>query len=147
MKHVSIIIIIVIVIALGLLVYFMFSGSPTSPSPKISASETPLASFSESPGPSFLPSETPLTTPSLQTQSVSISNFAFNPGSITIPVGATIIWTNNDSVPHTVSSDTNIFTSGTLNPGQTFRFTFNNKGTFSYHCSIHISMTARVVVQ
>jgi glucose/arabinose dehydrogenase len=78
--------------------------------------------------------------------SVEIKNLAFNPAQINVSKGTTVIWTNNDSVAHTVTSDTNVFDSGTLNPGQTFEWTFDQIETFKYHCSIHSSMKGEVNV-
>lgn len=77
---------------------------------------------------------------------VDINNFAFNPVNIKIPKGTTVIWTNNDGSDHTVTSDTAVFDSGTLNRGKTFEFTFNEIGTFDYHCSFHSSMHGEVTV-
>jgi plastocyanin len=93
------------------------------------------------------PTPTPTGTPTGIVNKVSIQGFAFNPSSITVSVGTTVTWTNNDSVTHTVTSDTGAFSSGNLNPGQTFSHTFNQAGTFAYHCSIHTSMHGTVVVQ
>ncbi len=76
---------------------------------------------------------------------IAISNFAFNPGSLTVPVGTTVTWTNNDSVTHSVKSGT--FSSPALAPGDTFQQTFNTAGTFKYSCSIHPSMTGTIIVQ
>jgi plastocyanin len=90
---------------------------------------------------------TPPPSPPAQGESVGIQDFAFNPPTITVPVGTTITWTNLDSAPHTVTSDGGLFDSGTLNQGQTFQFTFNTPGTYSYFCSIHSFMTAQVIVQ
>lgn len=78
---------------------------------------------------------------------VSIANFAFTPSNLTIAKGATITWTNNDSTPHTVTADDNNFTSGTLNQGDSYMHTFTNTGTVNYHCSLHTSMKASVIVQ
>jgi plastocyanin len=78
---------------------------------------------------------------------VSIANFAFSPTSITAKVGDKVTWTNNDSTTHTVTADDNSFSSGDLAPGASFSFTFTKAGTFPYHCSIHSSMKATVVVQ
>ena len=79
--------------------------------------------------------------------SVSIANFAFSPTSITIKVGATITWTNNDSVAHTVTSDSGVFDSGNLAAGKSYTYTFSKAGTFPYHCAVHPSMKASVIVQ
>jgi uncharacterized repeat protein (TIGR01451 family) len=86
------------------------------------------------------------TAPTLQA-SVSIIDFAFQPSSITIGAGTTVVWTNTGSATHTVTSDSGIFDSGDISPGGTFQFTFENAGTYSYHCSIHTFMTGTVTVQ
>jgi plastocyanin len=78
---------------------------------------------------------------------VTIENIAFSPSSITVPVGTTVTWTNKDSFSHTVTSDTGLFDSGEMSQGSTFSHTFNDKGTFSYHCTIHTTMHGTVTVQ
>ena len=79
---------------------------------------------------------------------VTIKSFSFNPSTLTVSAGTTVTWTNEDSVPHTVISDTgNEIASGTLSTGQSYTHTFNTAGTFSYHCSIHPSMKAQIVVE
>jgi len=77
---------------------------------------------------------------------VSIANFAFQPASLQVAVGATVTWTNADSTAHTVTSDTGAFDSGPLAPGASFSQTFTTAGTFTYHCQIHPFMTATIVV-
>lgn len=83
------------------------------------------------------------------TVSVSIVDFAFNPKTIAVPVGTTVRWTNNGSAPHTVTSTSSpkAFDSGTLNPGESFEFTFKTAGQFPYRCAIHPSMTGMVIVE
>lgn len=78
---------------------------------------------------------------------VSISGYAFNPASLTVSTGTTVTWTNNDSVTHNITSDTGAFSSSDLGPGQTYSYTFNQAGTFAYHCSIHTSMHGTVTVK
>jgi plastocyanin len=77
---------------------------------------------------------------------VSIVDFAFQPGSVEVPVGGSVTWTNNGSATHTVTSDSGAFDSGQLAPGATFSQTFDTAGTFTYHCSIHPQMTGTVIV-
>jgi plastocyanin len=100
---------------------------------------------------------TPYTAPSTQTPTpttttpqsvtVNIQNFAFNPATLTIKTGTKVTWTNNDSVAHTVTSDSGgLLNSGTIAPGQSFSFTFNSPGSTSYHCSIHPMMKGQVTV-
>lgn len=79
---------------------------------------------------------------------VSISNFAFSPASITVKKGTTVTWTNNDSVAHTVTENDgqNGPSSGNMDPGKSFVFTFDNPGTYKYHCAYHSGMTGTVTV-
>lgn len=78
---------------------------------------------------------------------VTMAGFAFSPQVVTIKKGEAIRWTNNDSVNHIVSSDTNVFLSETLSQGSSFEFVFNSTGEFPYHCSIHPSMTGKIIVE
>jgi plastocyanin len=70
----------------------------------------------------------------------------FTPGSVTISAGASVTWTNNDTVAHTATSDSGAF-NGSIAPGAKYSYTFPAKGTFPYHCSVHPGMTGTVVVQ
>jgi plastocyanin len=82
--------------------------------------------------------------------SIDIKNMAFTPSQITISKGGTVTWTNNDTTAHTVTDDlSNVGgpASGTIEPGQTYSFTFNKTGSFQYHCSIHPSMRGTIVVK
>ena len=78
---------------------------------------------------------------------VKIDNFSFSPASITVPVGATVRWTNADDIPHTVVSDDKTFKSRALDTDEQFNYTFTKPGTYSYFCSIHPKMTGKIVVQ
>jgi plastocyanin len=79
---------------------------------------------------------------------VKIDNFTFAPGAITVPQGTTVNWTNRDDIPHTVvSEDKSTFKSKPLDTDDKFSFTFDKPGTYTYFCSIHPKMTAKVVVQ
>lgn len=92
----------------------------------------------------------PTPTPMPTTMNVTIvanGSFAFSPQTLTISVGATIVWKNDTTAPHTVTSDTGVFDSGTIAPGGTFSFKFTQAGTFAYHCNIHPFMTASIIVK
>ncbi len=78
---------------------------------------------------------------------VSIAGFAFVPADLTITAGSTVTWKNNDTVAHTATGDAGEFDSGNLANGASFAHTFNTKGTFTYHCAIHATMKATIVVQ
>jgi plastocyanin len=79
---------------------------------------------------------------------VVIGNFNFSPKTFTVPVGATVTWTNHDNVPHVVTSANNQFQkSPVLKAGQRFSNTFATAGTYSYFCSIHPRMTGKIIVK
>jgi plastocyanin len=78
---------------------------------------------------------------------IRIDNFTFTPPDVIVKVGTHITWTNSDDIPHTVVSTDNAFKSKTLDTDDKFSFTPNQPGTYSYFCSIHPKMTAKVVVQ
>ncbi len=83
--------------------------------------------------------------PGPTTFTINISNFAFSPSTLTVNKGDTVTWVNLDGVAHTVVGSS--IDSGTLATGQSYSFTFNESGTFSYYCSIHPSMQGKVIVQ
>jgi plastocyanin len=80
------------------------------------------------------------------------SHYAFSPDKITVPAGTEIIWINNDSRNHTVTSDLTVkspeekFDSGIIKPGEKFSHTFKNPGYYSYYCKIHTYMKGLVIV-
>ena len=80
---------------------------------------------------------------------VKIDNFSFGPGTVTVAVGTTVTWTNQDDIPHTVVStdDPKAFRSKVLDTDEKFSYTFTKAGTFAYFCSIHPKMTGIVVVK
>ncbi|MCL4396393.1 MAG: LysM peptidoglycan-binding domain-containing protein [Chloroflexi bacterium] len=86
------------------------------------------------------------------TVQVSLMNMAYYPNSLTVHVGTTVVWINNDTMQHTVTSGTpgapsGTFESGTLNPGQSYQFTFNAAATYPYYCRIHgAAMTGTIYV-
>ena len=81
---------------------------------------------------------------------VSIQDFFFDPSQITVAPGTTVTWVNKGQAPHTVTStDGKELDSATLQPGDTYTFTFKDDDageTYAYHCSIHPQMTASVKV-
>jgi len=70
----------------------------------------------------------------------------FSPEDLTINVGDTVVWTNNDDSPHTVTADDGQFNSGNMGEGATWSYTFAEAGTYGYHCNYHGSMTGSVTV-
>ena len=77
---------------------------------------------------------------------VNIQDFSFEPGTMSVPVGATVTWTNKDEEPHTVFSNDDVFKSKALDTDEKFAFKFTKAGTYKYFCSVHPKMVATIVV-
>lgn len=79
-------------------------------------------------------------------QAVAMQTNQFAPRELTVTTGETVVWTNRDSVGHSVTADDGAFDSspacgsaagGCLKKGATFSHSFGQPGRFSYHCRIH----------
>ena len=88
---------------------------------------------------------------------VAIKDVAYQPATINVHPGDTVVWTHNDgSTPHSVTSDAGSGeafdssptcpASGCMTQGEVFTHTFNTIGTFAYHCRVHSSMHGTVIV-
>ena len=76
-----------------------------------------------------------------------LDTWVFQPYSLEVPPGATVTWVNNSDVAHTVTGDDLAFDdSGLIEPGDSFRQTFDEPGTYRYHCGPHPEMTGVIVV-
>lgn len=79
----------------------------------------------------------------------TIENFAHR--SSQIQVAETLVWTNMDAVPHTVTLGkrgvaADGFDSGLVGPGQSFALKFDQPGTFQFTCTLHPNMNGEIVV-
>jgi plastocyanin len=77
---------------------------------------------------------------------VRIESFTFTPGSVTVNIGDTVTWRNDDTAGHTATAASE-FDTGAIAPGATAEITFATAGTFAYVCSIHPQMSGTVVVE
>ena len=77
---------------------------------------------------------------------VSISGFSFKPAELTVKIGATVTWTNQDSATHDVRAADSSWGSEALTKGQSFSMTFDKEGTYEYVCSFHSGMNGKVIV-
>lgn len=73
-------------------------------------------------------------------------NDVYNPNNITINKGDRAIWINKDFGIHTVTENQGLFGSENLRPDETFEYTFENAGTYEYHCKLHPEMVGKIVV-
>jgi plastocyanin len=81
-------------------------------------------------------------------ETVEIADFAFAPEELTIAAGSSVTWVNMDpNLPHTATSDDEVFDSGSLTEGAEFSFTFDEAGTYAYFCQVHPTMRGSVVVE
>ncbi len=90
---------------------------------------------------------TTATAPVLAFNEVIIFGRAYMPSSITVPVGTTVTWTNPDAEEHTVTSNIGGLFDNYLLGGDSFSYTFNEPGTFTYSCMPHPEMLGRVIVE
>ena len=129
------------------------NATPTSPSisfqsgitPGMSGPATPDMSGMQSPPPSA--SATAADSPSPQGgTAVAITDFKFSPATLTVPVGTTVTWTNQDEEPHTIAAKDGSFHSPGMDTHGTYSFTFTTPGSYDYICSIHPFMAGTVMV-
>ena len=78
---------------------------------------------------------------------VRVSDNAFFPTELVVPVGTTVTWTNSDDEPHTATQDGGGFQSNKLDKGEDYSFIFDTAGTYEYHCEFHPKMHGTVVVK
>jgi plastocyanin len=77
----------------------------------------------------------------------TLTTTAYSPNPVTVTVGTTIRWMNNDNVAHTSTANDSSWNSGSIAPGGSFSRTFMSAGSFPYKCTIHPNMVGTVTVQ
>ena len=113
---------------------------------------TPTTTSDSSMSAMDMPKDSPSTSTSdtsSNSNTVTIKDFAYSPATLTVKVGTKVTWTNEDSVAHTVTADqpsSDAPASGNFGKGESYSFTFNKAGTYSYYCMPHPYMKATVVV-
>ena len=152
---------ILIILILGIIFFVgCTSNSPTetttTSTPAITASTTTVADAIPSTTTTAATVQTTMTTQQTTTTvsavgrtiRIDIINFGFKSNTLRIAKGDTVVWTNLDSVPHTVTSDSGgELNSKPLSHGEKYSHTFGTAGTFTYHCNIHTSMKGTVTVE
>lgn len=80
---------------------------------------------------------------------ITIANYSFQPGMLTVRRGSTVMWVNKDDDVHTIKSTDGpeAFNSPALDSGSQFRFVFHQAGTYHYVCSVHPYMRGVIVVR
>ncbi len=70
---------------------------------------------------------------------IEIRDFPNQPDELTVPLGTKVIWVNDDTTDHTVTSDDGKFHSGKMASGEQFSYVFDRPGNYPYYCDIHPS--------
>ncbi len=79
---------------------------------------------------------------------VTIDNFTFSPSEITVNVGTSVSWVNNDDIPHNIVSVNGSFPkSKALDTGDKYSYRFDSAGVYDYFCGIHPMMRGKVRVK
>lgn len=84
--------------------------------------------------------------PTPTTATVTVMSGAFSPNAVTISVGSTVMWMNQDSGTHSVVADNGAFSSGALAAGTQYSYMFPSAGTFMYHDGSNANMVGTVTV-
>jgi len=82
-----------------------------------------------------------------KTHAVRIENFKFVPERLEVAAGDTIVWTNKDILPHTVTAEQAKIESGELQTGKSFKLVARKPGEIDYICRLHPVMKGVVVVK
>ena len=129
--------------------------SPLSPKTGTAPNTAPANAVINAEGSASVPKTpaTPPTTASVETLApkdekveVTIAKFVFTPSPLKIKRGTTVVWTNKDDATHTISSDSGLFSSGSIIKGNSYSFTFEKAGTYPYICGFHLGMQGIVEV-
>lgn len=78
---------------------------------------------------------------------INITGLTFSPQNLTIKIGTTVTWINQDPFPHTATADDGSFDTGVIQSNQRASVTFDKAGTFPYHCTPHPFMKATIEVE
>jgi plastocyanin len=78
---------------------------------------------------------------------VTIDGFAFKPSSVVVKEGDTVVWRNDDPVPHTATAKEAGLDSGDIAAGASYRFVARKKGRFAYLCTLHPIMKGELIVE
>ena len=82
-----------------------------------------------------------------RTHTVTIESMRFQPETITVAPGDTIIWVNKDLVPHTATSEAGRFDSKEIQAEKSWRYTVQKKGDYAYVCTFHPTMKGMLSVK
>jgi len=80
-------------------------------------------------------------------RTVSIGGGGFSPANVSINVGDTVRWSNDDDRDHSIVADNGAFSSPNLKTGRIYDVKFAAAGTYTYHCRLHPREKGKIVVR
>ena len=113
------------------------AGSTATATPTVTHTATATGTATVAATHTATSTATATATPRPNTITVNMTNFAFEPKDLTVRIGDTVQWVNNSGTPHTSTSDSGAWDSDLVASGSSYSRTFNQTGTFAYHCSFH----------
>jgi plastocyanin len=120
-------------LAAALLIVLVLALAACAPT----ASSTPVPTAAPPPQATSVP---PATAPASQTVTIEMINTSFNPATLQVKAGTTVVWVNKDPVEHSTTSDSGLWDSGLMAQGATFSYTFAQAGTYQYYCKPHLAL-------
>ena len=85
--------------------------------------------------------------PAPVTRQIAIRSFAFVPPTVQAHVGDTLVWTNEDVVPHTATDSAHALSSGRIDARGSWRHVVRQSGTYRYVCAFHPAMQGTLEVR
>ena len=82
-----------------------------------------------------------------KTHTVTIEAMRFQPETLTVSRGDTIVWVNKDVVAHTATSEDGRFDSKTIETDASWKYIARERGDFAYICDLHPEMKATLRVR
>jgi plastocyanin len=82
-----------------------------------------------------------------RTHTVALRGMKNVPATLTVRAGDTVVWKNEDVVPHTATDRGKRFDSGSIEPGGSWSYVANTKGTYDYYCAYHPNTKGKLVVR
>ncbi|MBI2849469.1 MAG: cupredoxin domain-containing protein [Chloroflexi bacterium] len=116
------------------------ANATTPPAPATATTSTPAVTQTATLAP------TAAAAPAPAASNIRVGDNLYAPVQMSLPAGSTATWTNTGAFPHTVTSDTGLFDSGMLKPGQSFSFSFQTPGTYPYRCVYHQGQEGTLIV-
>jgi plastocyanin len=82
-----------------------------------------------------------------KTRTVTLRGMRYLPATLIVNAGDTVVWKNEDVVPHTATARNKSFDSGTIEPGASWSYAANRKGTYFYYCAFHPNTKGKLIVR